>query len=144
MELDKEGVNILRNDLKHFSKLNDEIAEIKKLMKPLQDKIKILNNQKKELEKDICETMEANDLNEANVEGVGTIEYKPTKSTVPITQKTIKEKFILFFESGPGSEIPFNSKDYKDKGEDVYNYIYAKENRDTILKEKLVKKKIKG
>ena len=141
MELNEESVEEFRKELRDFSKLDDEISKLKKSIKPIQDKIKELNKRKKELEKCICETMDTNNLDEANVEGVGNIEYKTTKAVVPVTQKTIKEKFILFFESGPASRLDFNSKGHIEKGELLFTYIYAKENRDTITKEKLVKKK---
>ena len=33
------------------------------------------------------------------------------KSMVPMTQKIVKDKMVGFFESGPGKNISFNSRD---------------------------------
>ena len=142
MELDEKNIEIFKKDVQKFAIIDKQIKEAKEMMKPLQDRIKILQGEKKELEQEICSTMEINNLQEADLpNNTGTIEYICKNTAVPITQKTIKDKMISFFENGPGSESIFNSKNNKDKGLILHNYIYAKENRDFIKKEQLKSKK---
>jgi hypothetical protein len=149
MELvDQESVEVFRQDARQYAQIDKLISETRNMMKPLQLRLKQLMVEKKDLEKEICSTMEANDLREVELQvstsGVsGKIEYQVKKSMIPVTQKTIKEKMILFFESGPGSLLAFNSKSYKTKGEEFYDYIYSKKNRDFVTKEKLKTKDLK-
>jgi hypothetical protein len=145
MELVNESdVETFRKDARHYAQIDKLISETKEMMKPLQIKLKQLTLEKKELEKEICNTMEANNLEVAELpNNTGKIEYQVKKSMIPVTQKTIKEKMILFYESGPGSLLSFNSKSYKNKAEELYDYIYSKQNRDFINKEKLKIKDLK-
>ena len=102
-------------------------------MKPLQERIKLLNLERKELEQDLCVTMEVNNLQQAELPNKSeVIEYTCKQAALPITQKTIKDKMISFFESGPGSEIQYNSKDSKQKGLELHNYIYGKDFIETL------------
>ena len=135
-------------ETRQYAHINKLISETRELMKPLQTRLKQLMLEQKELEKEICSTMEANDLKEIELQAAtsgvsGTIKYEVKKAMVPVTQKTIKEKMILFFESGPGSRLDFNSKSYKTKADDLYDYIYSKKNRDFVTKEKLKGKDLK-
>lgn len=144
MELDETTIETFRSETRQYAQIDKLIEETKKLMKPLQDRLKQLKLEKQELEKEICDVMQTNDLKIVELpNNTGTIEYQVKKAMIPITQKTLKEKMILFFEEGPGSELAFNSKNYKTKGESIYEYIYGKDNRDFITREKLKSKDIK-
>lgn len=144
MNLDESNVDIFTKELKKVAEIDALISETKNLMKPLQDRLKVLKLERKELEKEICPTMEKNDLKIAELpNNIGIIQYTVRKSMLPITQKTIKEKTILFFKEGPGSYLSFNSKKPEEKGNDLYDYIYGKQNRQYIKKEQLKSKDIK-
>jgi len=144
MELTNETIEIFRTDVKHFAQINKLINDTKQMMKPLQERLKQLKLEKAELEKEICITMEANDLKKAELpNNSGILEYTVKQAIVPVSQKMIHDKMISFFESGPGSELAFNSKNYKDKGAALFDYIYGKQNREFIKKECIKSKDIK-
>jgi len=144
MELDETNIEEFRQITKHFAQIDKLINETKEMMKPLQERLKQLKFEKAELEKDICITMEANDLKKAELPNNNKIlEYKVKQAMLPITQKTVKEKITLFFE-GPGSDLSFNSKSAKTKGTEMYDYIYSKSNREFIKKETIKSKDLKA
>jgi len=138
MELNESNIGIFKKDVQQFAIIDKQIKEAKEMLKPLRDRIKQLLLQKKELEQDLCSTMEVNNLQQAELpNNNGTIEYVCKNAAVPITQKTIKDKMVSFFETGPGSEKSFYSKHGNEKGLILHDFIYAKENRDFIKKEQL-------
>ncbi len=144
MELrDSDDFDIFREQTNQFAQIDKLISETRQLMKPYQLRLKQLQLERKEHEKKICDTMHINKLNVVALENnAGKLEYLVKKSVVPVTQKTIHEKMMLFFEEGPGSELAFNSKNCKQKGTAMYEYIYGKTNRDYVTKEKLKSKEL--
>lgn len=141
MEINEDNIDIFKSEVKQVVHINSLIIEVRKMIKPLQDKLKRLRLEKKEMEKKLCPTMEKNDLRKTILPGdSGFIEYKIKHAIVPITQKTVKEKMDLFFKSGPGSHISFNSNKPDDKAAILFDYIYGKENREYIKKEELIVK----
>ena len=65
MEVNEETIEIFKKDLKKVAQIDALILETKDMMKPLQDRLKQLKLEKKELEKDLCPTMERNDFKKA-------------------------------------------------------------------------------
>jgi hypothetical protein len=144
MELNEDNLEVFKSDAKHFAQIDKLIGETKLMMKPFQERLKQLKAEKKELEKEICIVMEANDLKKAELpNNSGILEYQVKQAMVPVTQKTVKEKMVSFFEEGPGSELSFNSKNAKMKGLEIHNYIYGKQNREFIKKETIKSKDLK-
>jgi hypothetical protein len=144
MELNESNIDIFTKELKKVAQIDTLILETKDMMKPLKDRLKQLQTEKKELEKALCPTMEKNDFRQAILPGdIGIVQYKSKQSMVPMTQKTVKDKMELFFKEGPGSQISFNSKKPDEKGKELFDYIYGKQNRQFIKKEELKTKDIK-
>lgn len=144
MELDESNIETFTKELKKVAQIDALIMETKDQMKPFKDRLKQLQIEKKELEKQLCPTMKKNDFRVAELpNNIGIVQYKVKQSMVPITQKTVKERMILFFKEGPGSLIDFNSKKSDEKGKDLFDYIYGKQNRQFIKKEELQTKDIK-
>jgi Family of unknown function (DUF5760) len=139
MEINDDNVDTFAKDLKKVAQIDALILETKDMIKPLQSRLKQLKIEKKELEKEICPTMKKNDLRKAELPH-GIIEYVVKQSLAPITQKSIKEKIIDFFNEGPGSLLGFNSRNPVEKGEELFDYIYNKKNRKYICKEELLSK----
>jgi len=138
MELTDETLDIFTKQLKKVAQLNALISETKESMKPYQERLKQLKIELKEFEKELCPTMKKNDLTQAELpNNIGTIEYKIKQAMVPMTQKSVKDKMILFFKEGPGSQLNFNSKKSDEKGQEIFDYIYNKKNRQFIKKEEL-------
>lgn len=136
MEVNETTIETFTKEVKKFAQIDALISETKDQMKPLQDRLKQLKLERKELEKDLCPTMEKNNFTRTELPS-GTIEYKVKQAMVPVTQKSIKEKMVLFFKEGPGSQIGFNSKKADEKGLEIFDYIYGKKNRAYVKKEEL-------
>ena len=93
MELTDASIGIFKTELHEFSHLHSEILELKKQIKPIQDKIKELVRKKKELEFELCSTMELNELKQAELSDKNiVIETNVKKHLLPITQKILKDK----------------------------------------------------
>ena len=138
MELNDNNLDDFKQDVTQVCHIEKMIKEAKGQIKPIQDRIKELNTRKKELEQDICNTLGANDLKHIqSTEHKMDLEYKVKKSMVPITQKTLKDKYTAFFDEGPGASLSFNSKTGQVKGAELFDYIYGKKNRDYKTKETL-------
>lgn len=145
MEINETTIETFKKDVKKIADMDALILETKDMLKPLQNRLKQLKLERKELEKDLCPTMEKNNFKIAELPGNGgTIEYKVKQSMVPLTQKSVKDKMILFFKEGPGYQISFNSKNADEKGSVLFDYIYGKKNRQYIKKEELKTKDIKN
>lgn len=136
MEINNETIDIFKKELKKVAQIDELISETRNMMKPLQERIKQLKLEKKELEKELCPTMKKNDFKKAELADK-TFEYMVKQAIVPITQKSIKERMMLFFKNGPASQISFNSKKIEEKGQELFDYIYGKHNRQYIKKEEI-------
>lgn len=136
MELNESTLIFFKKELTKFAQIEKDLVETQSLIKPLQNRIKKLKLERKALESNICTTMDSYDIRIVDV-GCSVLEYKVKNSIVPLTQKTVKEKMIDFFEQGPGSSISFNSFSVREKGEELFNYIYAKDNRTYVKKESI-------
>lgn len=144
MDLNETTVDTFTKELKKVAQIDALILETKDMMKPLQERLKQLKFERKELEKELCPTMEKNDLKIAELpNNIGIIQYKVKQAMVPMTQKGVKERATLFFKVGPGSQISFNSKKPDEKGNELFEYIYGKQNRQFIRKEELKSKDLK-
>lgn len=144
MELNETNIDTFTKELKKVAQIDALISETKDMMKPLKDRLKQLQTERKELEKELCPTMEKNDFRQAELpNNIGIIQYKVKQAMVPMTQKTVKDRMALFFKEGPGSQINFNSKRSEEKGKEMFDYIYGKQNRQFIKKEELKSKDIK-
>jgi len=113
----EETLETFKSECSQFAQIDKLISETKKLMKPLQDKLKQLSQEKKELEKDICIIMGENNLKQAQLQdNKDIIEYQVKQTVLPVTQKNVKDKMFSFYDEGPGAILSFNGKDAKAKG----------------------------
>lgn len=138
MEINEDTIELFTKEVKKFAHIDALIFEIKDQIKPLQERLKQLKLERKEIEKGLCPTMRINNFTRTELPNGGMIEFKIKQAIVPVTQKSVKEKMVLFFTEGPGSLISFNSNKPEDKGLMLYEYIYDKKNRSYTEKEQLI------
>jgi hypothetical protein len=144
MELNDNTIGAFKDEVNQFAQIDKLINQTKDLMKPLQEKLKRLMVERRELENQICSTMEVNDIKMAELPGsIGMIEHKTRNALVPLTRVSIKNRIIDFFNNGPGHDPLFNSKYFEMKGQLLFDYIYAKENRE-YTKKGILKSKFNG
>ncbi len=141
MEINEETIDMFKKELRKVAQIDELIFETKNMMKPLQERMKQLKFEKKELEKELCPTMEKNDFKKAELPDKA-FEYRVKQAMIPMTQKSVKERMAFFFKEGPGYHIGFNSKKPDEKAQELYDYIYGKQNRQFIKKEEIKIKNI--
>ncbi len=139
MELTDNNIEKFRQDVEYFARINKDIEEVKLMMKPLKEKLRILTDEKTELEQQLCKIMDKNNLDRAELpDNKGIIEYKTRTAVVPVKKDDIRDKLIIFFKEVELSK--FNKMTVEEKGNEIFNFIYSKENRETVVKETLKSK----
>ena len=100
-----------------------EYAELSKVIKVTQEKLKILNRKKKELYKEVLPKLETTNITKCNL-SFGTLKVvQSTRKVIP-TKLTIKDKYLSFFNDR------FLDNDFivatpQEKVHILYNYIYV-------------------
>jgi ParB-like chromosome segregation protein Spo0J len=131
-----EEVLLFKQEVSEFNKIESEIAEIKKKIKPYQDKIKELTKIKQEKQSEVLSFMKTNELDICNTD-TGVLELKNKTVTKQITKAGIYDRLHHFF-SYDTDKISHMTPE--EKARFLHNYIYI-ENREkaetSVLKCKL-------
>ena len=100
-----------------------EYAEISKTIKITQEKLKVLNNKKKILYKEVIPKLKQNNITKCNLP-FGTLKVVKTKRKVTPNKNTIKDKYISFFNSR-ANDHDYISGTAEEKSNILFNYIYV-------------------
>jgi hypothetical protein len=148
-------IESFRKDVVQYNEVEKLIKTLQNQIKPLQEAMKGLKVEKKELEKDLTKFMGSKGVGHVNLpvhgnkngvpvdykgEPCKAIKYSVTEAVIPITKDIIKDSLIRFF-SGEGSSEKFKKLSIEEKGLRAYDFIYEKKNRQTKTKETLRKVK---
>jgi len=110
------------------SKINDitekvkEYAELSKTIKITQEKLKVLNNKKKVLYKEVVPKLKTSNVTKCNLP-FGTLKVIKTKRKVVPNKTSMKDKYIAFFNTLALSQ-EFISKNPEEKAEILFKFIY--------------------
>jgi hypothetical protein len=115
--------DIPENEITEVSEKVKEYAEISKIIKMTQEKLKVLNKKKKELYKEVLPKLETTNITKCNL-AFGTIKVVQSKRKIMPTKVTIKEKYLSFFNNR------FLDEDFilatpEQKAQILYDYIYV-------------------
>jgi hypothetical protein len=131
-----EEVLMFKQEVSEFNKIESEIAEIKKKIKPYQDKIKELTKIKQEKQTEVLSFMKTNELDICNTD-TGVLELKNKTVTKQITKAGVYDRLYHFFSYDIGKISDMSTEE---KARFLHNYIYV-ENREkseaSVLKCKL-------
>jgi hypothetical protein len=114
---------IPENEITEVSEKVKEYAEISKIIKMTQEKLKVLNKKKKELYKEVLPKLETTNITKCNL-AFGTIKVVQSKRKIMPTKVTIKEKYISFFNNRFLDE-DFILASPEQKAQILYDYIYV-------------------
>jgi hypothetical protein len=108
-------------DIDDITEKVKEYAEISKTIKLTQEKLKVLNKKKKELQKEVVPKLKQNNVTKCNL-SYGTLNLNKTKRKIVPTKVTLKTKYNYFFNT-------YNNNDFfkmspQDKAELLYKFIY--------------------
>jgi hypothetical protein len=98
-----------------------EYAEISKTIKLTQEKLKVLNKKKKELQKEVIPKLKQNNVTKCNLP-YGSLNVTKTKRKIMPNRTNIKTKYLHFFNQYNNSDFQKNSP--QEKSELLYKYIY--------------------
>lgn len=125
-----QEIQFFKNDVTQFSELDTQIKELKKKMKPYQDKIKELTKIKQEKQAEVLSFMEANDLDMCNTDS-GSFELKSTKTTKQITKGDVYDRLYKYFSEDTDKTHGMSAEE---KAKFVHDYIYIEGREKTVNK----------
>lgn len=127
----KGDVEIFREDVGEFHRMDRRLKELEVQIKPLRQEVSQIRSRKTELKGQICSFMKDNELGEcAYNDGPDTFIYKYNcrRTKKPISAKTLRDDLNRFFTMGPGKENQYVRKTPIEKATILYDYLC--ENRD--------------
>ena len=113
-------LEFFKNDVTQFNEIEQQIKDLKKKMKPFQDKIKELNKLKQEKQAEVLSFMQSNDLDVCNID-TASYELKDTKTTKQITKGDVYDRIYKFFTDEVENT---KSMSPEEKAKYLHNYIY--------------------
>ena len=108
-------------DLSEVTEKVKEYAEISKTIKLTQEKLKILNQKKKELYKEVVPRLKTTNITKCNLP-FGTLKVVKTRRKIMPTRLTMKEKYLAFFNTLFDQE--FIDMSHEAKANSLFKYIY--------------------
>jgi len=99
-----------------------EYAELSKTIKLTQEKLKVLNKKKTELNKELTPKLKTTNITKCNL-SFGTLKVIKSKTKVTPSKVTMKDKYISFFNSR-SQEEDFVKGTPEEKSEILFKYIY--------------------
>jgi hypothetical protein len=99
-----------------------EYAEISKVIKITQEKLKVLNKKKKELYKDVIPKLKSTNITKCNLP-YGTLKVSKTKRKILPNKSNIKDKYVAFFNTQYHDE-EFQRANAEERANILYKYIY--------------------
>lgn len=130
LNVSDQEIQFFKNDVTQYSELDAQIKELKKKMKPLQDKIKELTKIKQEKQAEVLTFMEANELDMCNID-TASFELKSTKSTKQITKGDVYDRLYKYFSEDTDKTHGMTSEE---KAKFVHDYIYVEGREKTVNK----------
>ena len=114
-------IQFFKADVEKYNEIDSQIKEVKKQMKPYQDRLKELTKAKQEKESEVLSFMKTNELDVCNTDEAS-FEVKNTKVTKPITKGDIYDRILKFFNE---EFKKVSSKDPEEISKTLHNYIYV-------------------
>ena len=114
-------VEYFKSDIEKYNSLEIQINDIKKKMKPLQEKLKELNKLKLEKQQEVIQFMTVNELDACNINDAS-FEVKNVKSTKPINKGDIYDRIYKFFTE---EFSKLQTKDAEEISKALHNFIYV-------------------
>tara|TARA_B100001287_G_scaffold272524_1_gene274341 strand:- start:8858 stop:9268 length:411 start_codon:yes stop_codon:yes gene_type:complete len=130
LNVSDEEIQFFKNDVTQYNELESQIKELKRKMKPLQDKIRELTKIKKEKQGEVLQFMEANELDVCNTDA-GSYELKSTKNTKQITKGDVYDRLYTYFSEDADKT---HGMPPEEKAKFLHNYIYVEGREKTVSK----------
>jgi TolA-binding protein len=116
-----QEIEFFKNDVSLFSEIDKQIKELKKQMKPFQEKIRELTKQKKQKQEEVLTFMESNEIDICNTDSAS-FELKDTKTTKQVTKGDVYDRIYKYISEDKGSEV--KSSPAEEKAKHLHDFIY--------------------
>ena len=131
-----QEIEFFKKDVGDYNEIDTQIKELKKKMKPFQDKIKELTQKKKQKQEEVLNFMSSNNLDVCHVGEDSKLELKNTAVSKPITKGDVYDRIYKYFSEDTDKT---ESMDAQGKAKFLHDYIYV-EGREKVPTQKLVSK----
>lgn len=121
LSVSDQEIQFFKNDVTRYTEIENQIKELKKKMKPLQDKIKELTKIKQEKQAEVLNFMESNDLDVCNTD-TASYELKSTKSTKQVSKGDVYDRLYKYFSEDTDKTSDMNPEE---KAKFLHDYIYV-------------------
>lgn len=131
-----QEIEFFKKDVGDYNDIDTQIKELKKKMKPYQDKIKELAQKKKQKQEEVLSFMSSNNLDVCHVGDDSKLELKNTSVSKPITKGDVYDRIYKYFSEETEKTDDMNNQE---KSKFLHDYIYI-EGREKVPMQKLVSK----
>jgi|TARA_B110000902_G_scaffold86807_1_gene103101 hypothetical protein len=131
-----QEIEFFKKDVGDYNDIDTQIKELKKKMKPYQDKIKELAQKKKQKQEEVLSFMSSNNLDVCHVGDDSKLELKNTSVSKPITKGDVYDRIYKYFSEETEKTNDMNNQE---KSKFLHDYIYI-EGREKVPTQKLVSK----
>ena len=130
LNVSDQEIQFFKNDVTQFSELEAQIKDLKKKMKPFQDKIKELTKIKQDKQAEVLSFMETNELDMCNIDSAS-YELKSSKTTKQISKGDVYDRLYKYFSEDTDKTHGMNSEE---KAKFLHDYIYVEGREKTTNK----------
>ena len=131
-----QEIEFFKKDVGDYNEIDTQIKELKKKMKPYQDKIRELTQKKKQKQEEVLNFMSSNNLDVCHVGEDSKLELKNTSVSKPITKGDVYDRIYKYFSEDTDKT---EGMDAQGKAKFLHDYIYV-EGREKVPAQKLVSK----
>jgi hypothetical protein len=130
LNVSDQEIQFFKNDVTEYNNIESQIKDLKKKMKPLQDKIKELTKIKQDKQSEVLAFMESNELDVCNID-TASYELKSTKSTKQVSKGDVYDRIYKYFTEDTDKTHGMNPEE---KAKFLHDYIYVEGREQTINK----------
>jgi len=130
LNVSDQEIQFFKNDVTEYNTIESQIKDLKKKIKPLQDKIKELTKIKQDKQSEVLAFMESNDLDVCNID-TASYELKSTKSTKQVSKGDVYDRIYKYFSEDTDKTQGMNTEE---KAKFLHDYIYVEGREQTVNK----------
>lgn len=131
-----QEIEFFKKDVGDYNEIDTQIKELKKKMKPYQDKIRELTQKKKQKQEEVLNFMSSNNLDVCHVGDDSKLELKNTSVSKPVTKGDVYDRIYKYFSEDTDKT---EGMDAQAKAKFLHDYIYI-EGREKVPTQRLVSK----
>jgi len=130
LNVSDQEIQFFKNDVTEYNGIESQIKDLKKKIKPLQDKIKELTKIKQDKQSEVLAFMESNDLDVCNID-TASYELKSTKSTKQVSKGDVYDRIYKYFSEDTDKTQGMKPEE---KAKFLHDYIYVEGREQTVNK----------